>query len=764
MIGTYHPAGNTTGVTSPEPPSAEDVQTLVKMLAQEARAYIEEEVNLDRAEAIDYYFGRDFGNEEPGRSQVISTDVRDGIQACMPGLMRTFTGSEQAIEARPKSAADTDAAEQQTAYARQVFFGDNDGFRITHDWLLNGLREGFGVVKAWWDEEEVVTTLQYTGLSAENLLGLEDDPFVELADVKQDTDDSADEPVYSAMVTRIIPDGRIHVEACPPEEIIFNRSARSKNTALLFGHCKEMRATDVIALGYTADQIEGSFSTDDMDEIIEMARNPGTFSGDSDTGQFALRKILYSELFMLLDLNGKGRADLYKVCTVGGDFKMLNIEPAAERPFALFVPLPEPHTILGQSWAALLKDTQRVKSAIRRGMLDSLALTLNPRRVILDGAVELDDVLNTEIGAIIRERVVNATRMEEHRFVGADAFPMLDYEDSIAEQRTGRTKAAQGLSADSLQSATKLAVAGTLTAAHQRSELLARIFADAQRELFKLIIAIARRHQQKARVLKLRGKWVDVDPKNWDTELDFEVAVGLGTGMVEERKGALLEILAQQTEVSTQYGPNNPLTSPARIRNTLAKLANLAGYPDAEQFWKEVDDAAIQQAEEEENAKNPDGKKTPEDKLADAQKEITAMKGQSALQLKQLDLEAKKVDAALREKELANAEALDREKLALEQQKTILDFELKKAEIEARFAADVEMAHIKQEFEERRLVAETAAHRDKAHIDAEAKRYAADKGAEAKVVTGTKKKITLSRDAATGRPTGATVETTGGSE
>jgi hypothetical protein len=764
MIGTYHPDRHATGIVTPEPPSAEDVQSLVASMADEARSFIEEEVNQKRADAIDYYFGRPFGNEEPGRSRVVSTDVRDGIQACMPGLMRTFTGSEQAIEARPRNAEDTDSAEQQTAFARQVFFSDNDGFRITHDWLLNGLREGYGVVKVWWDEEQRVTTEQYSGLSAEDLLGLEDDPMVELADVRQDAASSPEEPIYSAMVTRITPDGRIRVEACPPEEIIFNRSARSKESALLFGHCKEMRVTDVIALGYTAEQLEGSIGDDDMDDTIEQARNPGAFSSDSDTSQFALRRILYSELFMLLDLDGKGRADLYKVCTVGGNFKVLNIEPAAERPFADFVPLPEPHTILGQSWADLLKDTQEVKSAIRRGMLDSLALVLNPRRVILDGAVELDDVLNTEIGAIIRERVMNATRMEDHRFVGADAFPMLEYEDSIAENRTGRTKGAQGLNADSLQSSTKLAVSGTLTAAHQRAELLARIFADSQKELFKLIIAIARRHQQKARMLKLRGKWVAVDPKNWDTELDFEVAVGLGTGLVEERKGALMEILAQQSEATAQYGPNNPLTSPARIRNTLAKLANLAGYPDAEQFWKEVDDEAIQKAQLEEEQANPDGKKTPEDKLADAQKEITAMKSQSALQLKQIDLEAKKLDAQMRERELANADALDQEKLALERQKMILDFELKKAEIEARFAADVEMARIKQEFEERRLVAETDAHREKAHIDAEAKRYAADKGAEAKVVTGTKRKITLSRDAATGRPTGATVETTGGSE
>lgn len=726
MIGTYHPDRTATGIYTPEPPSADDVQSLVSQMAQEARSYIEEEVNGKRATAIDYYFGRPFGNEEDGRSQVVSTDVRDGIQACMPGLMRTFTGSEQAIEARPKRADQTAAAEQQTEFARQVFFVDNNGFQITHDWLLNGLREGYGVVKAWWDEEETVSSLRYTGLSAEDLLGLVDDPMVELSEVEQDDDDAAGEPVYSAMVTRIEPDGRIRVEACPPEEIIFNRTARHKDSALLFGHCKEMRVSDVIALGYSPDQIEGQIGSDDMDWEIEAARNPGDFGGDDEgSGQFALRKILYSELWMLLDLDGKGRAALYKVCTVGGTFKVLNIEPAAYRPFADFVPLPEPHTILGQSWAELLMDTQRVKSALRRGTLDSLALVLNPRRVILDGAVEIDDVLNTEVGALIRERVMNATRVEDHRFVGADAFPVIQYEDEIAEARTGRTKTAQGLNADSLQSTTKMAVSATVSAAHQRAELLARIFADSQRHLFKIIIKIARQHQQKARMMKLRGKWVAVDPKNWDTELDFEVAVGLGSGMVEEKKAALLEILMQQNEAMTTLGPSNPMTSAGRVRNTLAKLANLAGYPDAGQFWKEVDDEAIDAAAMEAE-KDPNSKKSPEDKIADAQKEIQGMKSQSDMQLKQMDLEAKKLDTMIREKELERQAQLDQEKLKLEQQKLLLDFELRKAEMEARFAADVEMNRIKAEFEQQRLIAEEQRSERKLQQDMALKEHAAN--------------------------------------
>lgn len=746
----------------PEKPSADDIQSIVSQLAQDARAFIEEDINPKRVDAIDYYNGRPFGNEEDGRSKVVSTDVRDGIQAMLPGLLRTFCGSERALEARPRSAEDEAKAEEQTAFANLVYFNDNNGFRITHDRLLNGLREGFGCAKVWWDDTPHVSAIKHTGLSAEDLVGLADDPQVSLSDVTENENGTAEEPLYDATVTRVEPDGRIRVEAVPPEEIIVNATARNEDDALIFGHCTEKMVSDVIKMGYTQEQIEDAIGESSMDSTVEQARNPADDGvGDDGVVQFALRPILYSELWVYLDLEGAGRADLYKVCTVGDNFKVLHIEPANERPFACFVPLPEPHTIFGQSWADLLMDTQKVKSAIRRGMLDSLALTLNPRTVILDGAVEIDDVLNTEVGGLIRERVANAVRTQEHRFVGADAMVMVQYEDENAEQRTGRSKAAQGLNADSLQSATKMAVSATVSAAHQRAELLAYIFAESQRKLFKLILKIARRHQQRARIIRLRGGYVPVDPGNWDTELDFEVTVGLGSGMVEERKAVLTEILAAQQAALESLGPTNPLTSLGRMRNTLAKLTHLGGYPDEDQFWKQVDDEAIDRASAEAE-KDPKNKMTDADKLAEAQKELQAMKSQTDLQLAQMEQGNKSAEIALKREELA-LKRIDSERSAeLEKQKMLLEFELKKAELEAKYAADLEMQRIKAEFEQQKLIAETAAKREQAQIQAESARYAADKQAEAKVTTGTKKKISLTRDPASGRPTGATVETSGG--
>ena len=49
------------------------------------------------SESIDYYLGEPFGNEQEGKSSVISRDVMDVIEWIMPSLMRVFTSNERAV-------------------------------------------------------------------------------------------------------------------------------------------------------------------------------------------------------------------------------------------------------------------------------------------------------------------------------------------------------------------------------------------------------------------------------------------------------------------------------------------------------------------------------------------------------------------------------------------------------------------------------------------------------------------------------------------
>ena len=49
-------------------------------------------------EATEYYHGEPFGDEQEGRSKVVSMDIHDATQAQLPSLLRIFLGSENAVE------------------------------------------------------------------------------------------------------------------------------------------------------------------------------------------------------------------------------------------------------------------------------------------------------------------------------------------------------------------------------------------------------------------------------------------------------------------------------------------------------------------------------------------------------------------------------------------------------------------------------------------------------------------------------------------
>ena len=49
------------------------------------------ELSAQREENMEYYLGEKFGNEIDGRSEIVTTDVRDTVEYIMPSLMRILT-------------------------------------------------------------------------------------------------------------------------------------------------------------------------------------------------------------------------------------------------------------------------------------------------------------------------------------------------------------------------------------------------------------------------------------------------------------------------------------------------------------------------------------------------------------------------------------------------------------------------------------------------------------------------------------------------
>ena len=692
---------------NPNEMSDDEFNGIITSEIDDAIDYIDNTISVERNVASQYYRGEPFGDEEEGRSQVVSMDVRDTVQSILPSLMKVFTSGEKVVEFVPHGAEDVAMAEQATDYINHVFMQENQGFNVLYSAFKDALVRKAGIIKFYYDESVEVTTENYTDLTREqmNLLLQEDDveasavkatpvgePIMvqppvmdEMGNVIQDA--VMDQPMsYDVELKRRTKNGKIKVEALPPEEFLIDRRAKSIHDATIVAHRKMATVSELVAMGYDFDMVMENagedFQFDTNSEYYN--RNPVATLKNYVAKDDANKRVLYIEAYVKADYDGDGIAELRKVCCMGDSHKVVRHEPYDHIPFAAFCPDPEPHTFFGQSLADITMDIQNIKSHILRNQLDSLAQSIHPRMAVVEGQANLEDVLNSEVGGIIRMRAPNMVQSFSQPFVGQQAFPMMAYMDEVKQARTGINKAAAGLDADALQSTTKTAVAATVTAARQHLELIARIFAETgMRDLFKGLLKLTILHQDEPRMIRLRNQFVPVDPRAWQAGFDVTVNVALG-GVDDEQKMILLESVAQRQEnIISQFGLDNPLVTLDQYRNTVGKIIETAGLKDVDNYFMSPSSPQAQQIMAQ--AAQKPKKKSPEETLAEVQ-----------IQQIQADMQTEAVKLQL-----------EREKMFMEDERKRDELDAKISldalELQAKYGTQIDIAELKAEVEREKL-------------------------------------------------------------
>jgi hypothetical protein len=664
--------------------SEDELQGVISAEINDAISFIDIDIGGNRALATEYYYGQPFGDEEEGRSQVVSMDVRDTVQGILPSLMRIFFGPERVVEFTPQGPEDVANAEQATDYVDFIFKRDNPGFKILHSAFKDALVRKCGIIKYWWDESVEVKAESFSMLDEQSMMMLTEDPDVEISAVREYPVPGT-EPMnqaqgimtpppmmYDVEIKRRIKSGKVKVEAIPPEEFLIDRRAKSIDEATFVGHRTMKTVSDLVAMGYDYDEmVEVAGNGNDFDNNQEyIARNPFAVISTANNGDPSSKSVLYIEGYLKVDFDGDGIAEMRRVCTVGTDNKVLRNEIVDDRQFADFCPDPEPHTFFGMCPADVVMDIQRIKSNVQRGILDSLAQAIHPRTAIVEGQANMEDVLNTEVGAVIRMRAPGMVQPFTTPFVGQAAFPMLDYLDDIKQTRTGISKAAAGLDADALQSTTKAAVSATVNAAHQHIEMIARIFAETGlRKLFSGILKLVVENQDRARMVRLRNTFVPIDPRSWDSKMDVTVNVGVGDGTIEDRINILNQVAMRQEMLIEKTGPSNPVVSIPQYTNTLTKLLQLAGIKDSQNYFNQLP-ADFKLPEP------PAPKPTPEETLAQVQAQAI-----------QADIQKKAAELDLERQKMIMSD--DRERDRIEQ-----DGILRRYELELKYGVQIQSAEI----------------------------------------------------------------------
>ena len=447
--------------------------------------FIDSETSNDRTKALEYYLRYPYGNEVEGRSQIVTGEVAEAIDGALPQLIRVFTTTEDIVYFEPKSQNDEETAKQATDYCNWVFYRENDGLIILHNWFKDALLQKNGIVKAYWDAKEDVIKEKYRNLTEDELALLMSDGSLEIVRQKVDMVDVGigefgmpiQAPSYSVTVKKVLKSGQVRIENVPPEEFLISKSAKTVQDSPFVAHRRLMPRSDLIAMGYSKDTVDNLPAYDDLSFTQErIARfSQGENPDDSNSLDPAMQNIEVYECYIRIDEDDDGIAELRRIVYCGSE--ILEDEEIDEIPFHSICPIPIPHKFFGQSLADRTMDIQLIKSTVTRQMLDNLYLTNNARVGVVDGQVNLDDMLNATPGGIIRVKSPTAIIPMQVPSVTAQAFPMLEYMDSVQAKRTGVNDAQQGLDPDVLSNVTAAAVAAMVKSNSGKLELIARIFA-----------------------------------------------------------------------------------------------------------------------------------------------------------------------------------------------------------------------------------------------------------------------------------------------
>jgi len=672
--------GHTNYVGGPNRPE-EDLpyDAAVRDLIDDAKSYEESTLMPDREENLEYFYGETPAPEGEGTSTAISTDYRDTVMAIIPSLMRIFTSAEHVISCQPNWAGQEEAAKQCTDYLQFMFWEDNPGFLILHDVFKDSLRCKIGVVKWYTENEEEVTQQTYRNITSEQLqLIISENPSVQVvnavpsrrspmgmapeanpgpAQVSPDEGEMPGMPppgppqgmgmpgpmgppppppqLFEEVVLRFVKSKPMtRIESVPLDEFRIDRHAKNVKSAKLVGHDRITDVGELVSAGYSLDALEEYLGATSTFSVDRQFRNAGL---DETSVQDDL-DIRYGCYFIRIDKDGDGIPELREIHTVGDNHVIIHDEVVQHPNYAVFCADPEPHTVIGDTPAELVKDIQVIKTNMLRGSLDSLAQSIWPRVVFNETLVSAEDVLNDEIGAAIRTRgdPANTVQSLQHLFVGQPVFQMFEVMETLRQQRTGISDASKGVDPKALQSTALQGVDAIVTGAQERIELCARVLAETgMKDLFQGLLRECVNNPNQERTVQLRGKWVDINPSTFDPSMRISVNPTLGRGSDMTRLLVLQDVKQTQMMTMEKYGVDNPLCGPMEFRNTLTDMMAIGNIKNVDRYFKVITPEIMAQI-----AQTP---KEPDPALMLAQAEMEKTRSKTASEISKADFQDRKL-------------------------------------------------------------------------------------------------------------------------
>jgi hypothetical protein len=607
--------------------------------AESSNAYGEDDdLASTRAAAIDRYLGKNVIPAPDGRSQVVDRSVYETIQWIQPSLARIFANGDDVVDVVPVGPEDEPGAKQEGQYLNYVIMQRNNWPQVFDTGSKSALMTKGGYLYAYKKLRRQIEVEKYEKQTAEALaLILEGDP--DILEHEEYPDESAPQmtqdpmtgqPVpmppqmlHDVQIRRVKEEPQFCIEVLPPERC---RISKRCKTIQLDG-CPYFEYHDwptISELRQDGIDIPDDVETGDdpvspYDSAEDSSRNI-LGESDEDATDPAMRRIYTRWCWIAHDTDGDGIAELQYCIVAGGEVR--HREEVTRIPVAVLCPDPLPFRHVGLCPADVCSDIQDIKTSIMRGALDNLQLT-NNTRMFVSPMINLDDVLINRPGSVIRGKQGAVYGQDIAPIMVPSVFPQAmeayGFMEQVNEGRTGVNRYFQGTDQNALNK-TSSGIQQLSSMAAQRVEHVARMYAPGIVELFSILHELILKAGKFQDRIKLNGNWVTIDPSQWRKRNDFRISVGFAAGNKDAMMARLQQIAMFQAQ-ALQAGL--PIVNPRNAYETMIELTKAADLSTPERFW--TDPATVQ----------------PQPPPPNPQLEVEQVKGQFALQEKQMDSQTK---------------------------------------------------------------------------------------------------------------------------
>jgi hypothetical protein len=670
-----------------------------------------DELNSQREKALQYVKGvMDDVPSLPGRSSACSTDVADAIEMVMPDLIEIFTGEDIATF-MPVGKDDEEAAQQETDYVKHVFFEENPGFLNLYSAIKDAVTIKTGVFKAWGEEyEEPEEEFEDQSIMQFASAVQKHGDRVELKSELGDIDDPENTVDFCI---RKQEKWRACVMAVPPEDFGVSKDTVRLSESPYCFHKTRLRAYQLKKRGIDAALVDSLPAYGVIDNQVAEARDRVDENVDDRGGLGDHRIVEVVEHYL------DGPDGRWRLLTDGSSLQLLEEEEHPDVPFAAITPYLVPHQFYGESVSDRLIEIQKINTVLTRMTLDSGYFALNQRMYVnMDKANDwtIPDLLRNEPNVPVRGKGDNAIVPLTSGGLSFDTLSAIEHFSTMGEKRTGIVRNAQGLNPDTLHDTARGALA-LMSESQKRVRLIASILAHTGiKDIFLILHKLLRQNATQAATVRLRGKWVDVDPSSWGNRSDMVIEIGTGSaGKEAEQMRMQAGLVTMESIIDRQGGLNGPLVTLDNIHAYLKRYFEKGlDFKSADPF---LTDPAEQEGQPQEPKPDPamleaQAKLQMAQQEAQAKQELAQQQAMADVQLAQVRAQAdiETARAIAQEKSaLARAEAEERALLKRQENAEAMQMKREMAAFDLQHKREVAQVELDQRAREIELEAQLKA-------------------------------------------------------